>query len=192
MILEALITTRNADGSPHLAPMGPKMGDDPKRFLLRPFPSSQTCQNLLRDREGVLHITDDSLLMARAAIGRIDQFPSVRRAKSVKGFVLPHACRIHEFRITHIDESEERLKLEAEIVHSETHHDFFGFNRAKHAVVEAAVLATRLHLLPHDEVAAAFQRLRVIVNKTGGPAEDEAMTLLEHHLATFVIPEAAL
>lgn len=190
MILEALVTTRNADGSPHLAPMGPRMDPDGKRFLLRPFPTSQTCDNLLRDREGVLHITDDALLLAKAAIGRIDQFPTVRRAKRVNGFILAAASRCHEFRILDVDESEDRVKMIAEILHSETHHELFGFNRAKHAVVEAAILATRLHLLPIAEVEAEYRKFRTVVTKTGGEAELEAMTLLEQHLATFVIPEA--
>lgn len=189
MILEGLVTTRNADGSPHLAPMGPRVSADVTRFLLRPFPTSQTCQNLLRDREGVLHVTDDALLLAKAAIGGVTQFPHVRRAKHVAGYVLADACRFFEFRVVAVDESEQRVKLEAEVVHTEPLREFFGFNRARHAIVEAAILATRLHLLPRDEVEAEYRRLKVIVAKTGGPAEDEAMLLLEAHLTNFVIPE---
>jgi hypothetical protein len=68
-------------------------------------------------------------------------------------------------------------------VHIGRHRDFWGFNRAKHAVVEAAILATRLHLIPHAEIAAEFVKLRRIVDKTGGPAEFEAMNFLESRLA---------
>jgi hypothetical protein len=68
------------------------------------------------------------------------------------------------------------------VVHVGRTRDFFGFNRAKHAVVEAAILATRLHLLPLAEVAAEYRKLRVIVGKTGGPDEHTAMDLLEAKL----------
>jgi hypothetical protein len=49
--------------------------------------------------------------------------------------------------------------------------------------LEAAILATRFHLLNLDEVADEFRKLRVIVTKTGGPAEHDAMTFLETALA---------
>jgi hypothetical protein len=182
MILEGLVTTRDPDGSPHLAPMGPRVLDDFARFTLRPFPSSHTYQNLLRDEQGVLHVTDDALLLARAAIGPVKPFPAVRAAQKIQGFVLVDSCRHFEFIVRSLDDSGERMSIEAEVVCVGRTRDFFGFNRAKHAIVEAAILATRLHLLPLGEVAAEFRKLRTIVGKTGGPAEMEAMDLLEAKL----------
>jgi hypothetical protein len=182
MILEALVTTLDADGAPHLAPMGPRVAPDFARFTLRPFPTSHTCHNLLRHGEGVLHITDDALLLARAAIGAVDDLPPVRPADRVRGFVLADCCRFFEFVVTSVDASTERVTVEAEVVHSGRVRDFFGFNRAKHAVVEAAILATRLHLLPLAEVAAEFAKLRAIVGKTGGPNERAAMDVLDAKL----------
>ena len=182
MILEGLVTTRNADGSPHLAPMGPRVGPDFTRFVLRPFPSSGTYRNLIAHPEGVLHVTDDALLIAKAALGAANPLPALRPAERVTGFVLADCCRHYEFVVRSVDASGERVTIEAEVVQSERHRDFWGFNRAKHAVIEAAILATRLHILPHDEVAAEFKKLRVIVGKTGGPDETEAMAFLEGRL----------
>jgi hypothetical protein len=182
MILEGLVTTLDADRSPHLAPMGPRVEADFRRFTLRPYPTSNTYHNLLRHPEGVLHVTDDALLLAKAAIGAVDVFPEVRAARRVRGVVLADCCRFFEFVVKSIDDSAERVTIEAEVVHSGRTRDFFGFNRAKHAVVEAAILATRLHLLPPAEVATEFAKLRVIVGKTGGPAEHAAMELLEAKL----------
>ena len=181
MILEALVTTTNLDGTPHLAPMGPRVEPDLRRFLLRPFPTSNTYQNLVRHGEGVLHVTDDALLLAKAAVGAADPLPPVRPAAEVRGWVLADACRFYEFRVRSIDASEQRVRIDCEVVHSGAIRDFFGFNRAKHAVLEAAILATRLHLLPRDEVEAEYRKLRTIVDKTGGPAEFEAMTFLEEY-----------
>ncbi len=61
--------------------------------------------------------------------------------------------------------------------------DFFGLNRAKHAVVEAAILATRKHMIPLASLKADFERLRPLIEKTGGPREREAFELLERFVA---------
>ena len=185
MILEGLVTTTNPDGTPHLAPMGPRVDPDMRRFLLRPFPTSHTYQNLLKHGVGVLHVTDDVLLMAHAAVGRVERFPEVKKAERVQGFILTGACRYFEFRVASIDESEQRVKIEAEVVHTGTLRDFFGFNRAKHAVLEAAIFATRLHLLPREEIEAEYRKLRVIVDKTGSDRELEAMAFLENYCTKF-------
>jgi uncharacterized protein len=182
MILEALVTTLDSNGGPHLAPMGPRVEGDFTRFTLRPFPTSNTYKNLLRHPQGVLHVTDDALLLAKAAIGAVDVFPPVRPAERVTGFVLTDSCRYFEFTVSSVDTSSERVSIEAEVVHTGRTRDFFGFNRAKHAVVEAAILATRFHLIPLAEIAAEFAKLRVIVGKTGGPDEHAAMDLLEAKL----------
>nr|AAS88967.1 conserved protein [Gemmata sp. Wa1-1] len=182
MILEGLVTTLDATGTPHLAPMGPRVTADFTRFTLRPFPTSNTYQNLLRHREGVLHVTDDALLLAKAAIGAVGTVPATRPAERVRGFVLADSCRHFEFVVKSVDATGERVSLEAEVVHTGYTRDFFGFNRAKHAVVEAAIFATRLHILPLAEIAAEFAKLRVIVGKTGGPDEHAAMDLLEAKL----------
>jgi len=182
MILEGLVTTLDPDGSPHLAPMGPRVGADFTRFTLRPFPSSNTYQNLLLHPEGVLHVTDDALLLAKAAVGAVEVFPAVHPAERIRGVVLADSCRHFEFVVDSLDASTERVTIEARVVHAGRTRDFFGFNRARHAVVEAAILATRLHILPLEEIAADFKKLRVIVGKTGGPDEHAAMDLLEARL----------
>lgn len=185
MILEGLVTTTNADGSPHLAPMGPNMGEYGDSFLLRPFPTSTTYMNLKRHPEGVLHVTDDVMLMAKAAVGKVKPFPDHREAESIRGFVLDNACRYFEFLASGFDESETRVRIECRIVKSGSGREFFGFNRAKHAVLEAAILATRFHLLPAEEIDAEYKKIRIIVDKTAGPQERKAMTFLEREWANF-------
>src|SRR5262245_46917467 len=181
MILEGLVTTTGADGTMHLAPMGPRVEPDWSRFLLRPFPTSQTYRNLKAHGQGVLHVTDDVLLLAQTAVGQAPPQPA-RPAERVAGFVLTGACRFYEFEVQSMDESQERVRIEAEVVHRGTLREFFGLNRAKHAVVEAAILATRLHLIPIDEVRAEYRKLRVLVEKTGGPAEHAALEFLTDHV----------
>ena len=184
MILEGLVTTLGT-GGPHVAPMGPRVGADFRAFALKPFRTSTTYANLVRHPEGVLHVTDDVLLLARAAVGRADPFPPHTPTEVVAGVVLSGACRAFEFRVSGVDSSGDRAELRCEVVRAVSLRDFWGFNRGKHAVLEAAVLATRLHFLDAAEVAAEFAKLEVLVSKTGGPAESEAFAFLDDYRATF-------
>lgn len=185
MILEGIVTTRNADGSTNVAPMGPIVDAAMTRLTLRPFQTSTTYSNLKRTGVGVLHVTDDVLLLARAAIGRLDSAPPLFPATKIDGDVLADACRWYEFRVSSLDDSSERTRIEADVVHVGRMRDFFGFNRAKHAVLEAAILATRLHLLPPEDVRRQLEALRVPVEKTAGPQEREAFALIERFVEEF-------
>ena len=78
---------------------------------------------------------------------------------------------------------EERTRIEAEVVHTGRVRDFFGLNRAKHAVVEAAILATRTAFLPRDDILAEYRKLAVVVQKTGGDQERQAFELLQAYVA---------
>ena len=184
MILEGIVTTRNADGGINLAPMGPRIALDEsgrpdfKTFLLRPFPSSLTYANLARDRQGVLHIVDDVLLLARAAVSNDFPLPPLRPATRIEGAVLVDCCRYFEFVVDEIDESSDRAAVTARTRHMGHVRDFFGLNRAKHAVVEAAILATRRHLIDSAEMKEAFARLAPLVEKTGGSPEKKAFEML--------------
>ena len=180
MILEGLVTTLGSRG-PHLAPMGPRVDADFRGFVLKPFRTSTTYQNLTTHPEGVLHITDDVLLLARAAVGQATPFPECLPAESIRGVRLTDCCRAFEFRVTDFSGPDDRAELQCEILRTIHIRDFFGFNRAKHAVLECAILATRLHILPPDHIAAEFKRFQVLVDKTGGPQETEAFTFLDHY-----------
>jgi hypothetical protein len=182
MILEGIVTSVSSDGRVNIAPMGPSVDAEMTRFVLRPFPTSQTYRNLKMHPEGVLHVTDNVLLLARAAIGPVDPLPSLIPASKVAGYVLAEACRYHEFRVVRMDETQERVRIETEVVHTGRLRDFFGFNRAKHAIVEAAILASRIHLLPLAGIEAEFRKLGVLVEKTGGRQEQEAFALLRNYV----------
>jgi hypothetical protein len=185
VILEGIVTSLSGENSLNVAPMGPDVEPLGKleRFILRPYRSSTTFANLKARGEGVFHVTDDVLLLAQAAIGTLLQpFPATRPASRVDGAILADACRFYEFRVVEIDEREDRTTILAETVASGRHRDFFGFNRAKHAVLEAAILATRVAWLPVRDLLLEFRKLEVLVVKTGGPDERAAFELLNRFL----------
>lgn len=195
MILEGVVTTTNPDQSMNVSPMGPKIDafsrdSDLQRFVLRPFQTSTTYQNLKRTAAGVLHVTDDVLLIAKAAVGKLAELPPTRAANVVEGFVLADACRWYEFKVERLDDAEERTTIECNIVERGRIRDFWGFNRAKHAVIEAAILATRVGIIPDSEIVDGIERLKVLVEKTGGAAEHEAFRLLDTHVRNTVPSES--
>jgi len=189
MILEGIVTTKGVDGAINVAPMGPIVDVSMQSLVLRPFQTSTTYANLKQHGEGVLHVTDDVLLLARAAIGALEETPETFPAEVVHGAVLAGACRWYEFRVTSLDDSDERTRIEAEVVHTGRLRDFFGFHRAKHAVLEAAILATRVHLLPAEEIRSEYDRLAIPVQKTAGPDEREAFSLLCNYIDRATVGE---
>ena len=67
-----------------------------------------------------------------------------------------------------IDSTPPRSRIETAVVHRGMRREFIGFNRARHAVLEAAIYATRVHLLPRAFLDSELARLQIIVDKTAG------------------------
>ena len=185
MILEGIVTTIGGDGACHAAPMGPHInevdldvaGGGLRRLTLKPFATSTTLANLAAHGEGVFHFTDDAALIARLVLGERVSLAS-RPASRVSGFVLEDACVAHEFRVIEADTARERGCFVAEVVVSQVGRPFRGFNRAAHAVIEAAILVSRLGLIERAEIVRQLGDLAVLVEKTGGTREREAFALL--------------
>jgi hypothetical protein len=182
MILEGIVTTQNSAGDVNVAPMGPIVDESMQTIVLRPFQTSTTYRNLKGHPFGVLHVVDDVLLLARTAISQLPDTPETFQALTIPGRVLKSACRWYEFRVESLDDSQDRTHIEARVVHAARLRDFFGFNRAKHAVLEAAILATRIHILPADEIRSQFDALRSPVEKTAGDQERTAFQLLDEYV----------
>ena len=191
MIVETIVTTVAADGTLNFAPMGVEWGDE--TIVLKPFLETTTYRNIAASRAAVVNLTDDVRVFARAAISS-PQYES-SPATVVRGVVLAGCCSWRELDVRAIDSTPPRSRIEMAVVHRGTRREFIGFNRAKHAVLEAAIYATRLHLLPRDFIDSEMARLQVIVDKTAGPQELEAMALLTEHIHTTpmtgVAPEHA-
>lgn len=182
MIVEGLVTTKNTNAIVNIAPMGPIVHGDFESLTLRPFAGSTTFENLLQTRQGVFHVVDHVRLMAEAAIRKLTELPPTFPAKSVDGVVLDDCCRWFEFRISEVDTSDLRAEMRATIVDHGERRPFRGFNRARHAIIEAAILATRTHLLPREDIRQKFDWLQSAVEKTGGSEELAAFRLLSEHV----------
>lgn len=181
-IVEGLMTTVDAVGAVNLAPMGPRVDARWELLLLRPFITALTFANLQATGRGVFHVVDDVHLLAQAAIGAVRPMPALRSTGRGGSQVLVDCCRWYEVEVEAIDASGPRAEIMARVVAAGRVRDFLGLNRAAFAVVEAAIQATRVHLLPRPEVEADLLRWRTLVSKTGSAREQAALDLLEAHL----------
>jgi uncharacterized protein len=178
VIVESIVTSVDAEGHINFAPMGVEWGEE--IIVLKPFLETTTFRNVRQTGSAVVNLADDAMLFAQGAISS-PQFPSFP-AQVVRGVVLEAACSWRELEVIAIDDTPPRSRIEARIVHRGIRREFIGFNRARHAVLEAAILATRTHLIPRPEIQQEFARLQIIVDKTAGPREREAMDLLTRYV----------
>jgi hypothetical protein len=183
MIVETIVTSLDTRGVVNCAPMGVEWGDD--SIILKPFLETATYRNLMATRAAVVNLTDDVMLFAQAAIS--NPVFSTRPAIVVRGAVLADCCSWREVEVQSIDSRPPRSRIETRVVHRGTGREFIGFNRAKHAVLEAAIYATRLHLLARAFIDSELARLQVIVDKTAGPRELEAMSLLTDYVRSVPV-----
>jgi hypothetical protein len=174
VIVETIVTSVDAGGAVNCAPMGVEWGDDV--IVLKPFLETATYRNLVAIRAAVVNLTDDVLLFAQAAIS--NPVFTTEPAHVVRGVLLADCCSWREVEVRSVDSSPPRSRIETTVVHRGSRREFIGFNRARHAVLEAAIYATRLHLLQRTFIDSELERLQVIVDKTAGPREAEAMALL--------------
>jgi uncharacterized protein len=178
VIVETIVTSMDQSGAVNFAPMGVEWGHE--IIILKPFLETSTFRNVSATGTAVVNLTDDAMLFAQGAISS-PQFPSVP-ATVVRGVVLEAACSWRELEVLTIDATPPRSRIEARVVHRGMKRECIGFNRAKHAVLEAAILATRTHLLPRDQIQEEFAKLQILVDKTAGPREREAMELLTRYV----------
>jgi hypothetical protein len=178
VIIESILTTMAGDGTINFAPMGVEWGD--ATIVIKPFLETTTFRNVRDTGAAVVNLVDDVMLFAQGAVSS-PQFPW-EPAAVVRGAVLTAACSWRELEVVTIDDTPPRSRIETRVAHHGRHREFLGFNRARHAVLEAAILATRTHLIPPDEIRSEYARLQVVVDKTAGPREQEAMALLTEYV----------
>jgi len=188
MIIETIVTTTDANGTVNIAPMGIEWTGGYEPPVLKPFLETATYRNVAETGVAVVNLTDDVRIFARAAISNPD-YPVVP-ATTVRGVALRDACSWLELTVRSLDSTPPRSRIETTVAHRGVRREFIGFNRARHAVLEAAIYATRLHMLERDFLEAELQRLQVIVDKTAGPAEHEAMELLADHIRSAPVTGA--
>lgn len=181
MILETIVTTQSAEGVAHIAPMG--IHTDGANRLVLPFRPSATLDNLLASGCAVLNHTDDVRVFAGCLTGRRDWplLPAERVAAPRLAVSLAH----EELELIRVEDDAIRPKLVCRVAQEANHAPFRGFNRAQYAVLEAAILVSRLDRLPWPKVSAELDYLRIGLEKCAGERELEAWGWLMEKIEAF-------
>ena len=156
--------------------MGPHVSDDLTQWTLKPFQSSTTFRNLRAANRCVVNVIDDSMLLALAVTGQANTAPFCFIDGS--GFVLKQACHWYALSIQSWDVSQSRAIANCEVQSTGIERPFFGWNRAKHAVVELAILTSRIDMLAPESIQSEIDRLQILIDKTAGTSETDAFQLL--------------
>lgn len=181
MIREVIVTTQGIDNQVHIAPMGIHVYDE--ALIIMPFRPSRTLDNILASKQAVVNYTDDVRVFAGCLTGRRN-WP-LSAAERVQGKRLTHALAHAELELVRLEDEKVRPKLFCKVLHEVNHAPFRGFNRAQFAVLEAAILVSRLHLLPWDKIASELEYLRIGLEKTAGEREREAWQWLMQAVEEF-------
>ena len=180
-IVETIVTTTNAEGVPHMAPLG--LIEDGEGWIIAPFKPSRTLDNLMANPAAVASHTGDVRVFAGCVTGRRD-WPTVP-ADVVKGVRLEDAVSHWELAVERVTDDEQRPRFHCRIVHAASHAVWSGYNRAEAAVLELAVLSTRLSMLPPEKIDAELKYLEIAISKTAGPREKVAWGWLMDRIEAY-------
>jgi hypothetical protein len=181
LIVETIVTTKNAKGEVHIAPLG--LIAEGANWVLAPFRPSCTLDNLREVPFAVASHTDDVRVFAGSLTGRKGW--ATRPAEKVDGAVLENAVSHWELAVDRVIEDDLRPRFSCRLVRAASHRPWGGFNRAQAAVLECAVLVSRLKMLPEDKIEAELKYLEIAVSKTAGEREQEAWGWLMERIAAW-------
>ncbi len=180
-IVETIITTSNAKGETYIAPLG--LIRDGEHWVIAPFRPSTTLENLRLHPFAAASHTDDVRVFAGGVTGR--KIWPLSPTRTIKGERLADCVSHWELKVERVIEDEQRPRFLCSIVDEEMHKVWEGFNRAQAAVIELAVLTTRLHMLPAEKVESELKYLEIAISKTAGPREEEAWEWLMEKVAAW-------
>lgn len=186
-LFETVVTTTGSDGVVNCAAMGVRWGEE--ELVFWPFDATRTLRNLRLRGDAVVHLTEDVLLFVQAALGHAR--PAMRAARVVAGSVIAEASAWREVVVTEITPNEDgmpRSRVRARVVATGTGTSAStstppGLCRARHAAVEASIVASRLRWLGGEHVGAELTRLQELIDKTAGPRERAAMAYVRRYVA---------
>ncbi|MBT2990894.1 MAG: DUF447 family protein [Candidatus Thiodiazotropha sp. (ex Ctena orbiculata)] len=181
MIHEVIVTCRSTQGENQIAPMGVVWrGED---VVIAPFRPSRTLDNILAGGCAVINYCDDVRVFAGCLTGRYD-WPLVE-AEHVAAPRLAAALAHCELRLQQVEEDPLRPRLVCKPLYEANHRPFRGFNRAQAAVLELAILVSRLERLPMEKIESEIAYLTIAIDKTAGEREWEAWEWLMARVDDF-------
>tara|TARA_B100001167_G_C16757209_1_gene299342 strand:+ start:358 stop:909 length:552 start_codon:yes stop_codon:yes gene_type:complete len=170
MIRESIVITTDKKNKAHVAPMGVILKKN--KIFISPFIPSQTYLNLKEQKCATINFTDDVKIFSDCILGK-KKF-QIKPTKRIKGFYLEKTLSYLEVRVDKHNEDKVRPKFDCKIVNENMLKPFRGFNRAQASIIEAAILISRLKILPLKKIKKEIKYLKIAVEKTAGVNEKTA------------------
>ena len=181
-VRETLVTTKNADESIKVSPLGVYIDD--KILKLKPFKPSKSLENILRNESGVINYVDDVRIFASCITNREIQI-NFKKVSKIDCSRIEKAISHTEFIVKDIKDDNQRPTIICEPINEETHKMFYGFNRAKSAIIELCILASRLGIIEDSKIKKEISYLKIAIEKTAGENELEAWNWLIEYIKNY-------
>ena len=167
MIRESIVITTDLKNKPHVTPMG--IIYDKNKLIISPFIPSKTYLNLKENPYAVINFTDDVNIFVDTLLGKSNF--KIKSTKEIKSFYLENALSYVEVKVIKFIENKIRPKFECKILKETALKSFKGFNRAQSSIIEAAILVSRINIIPMKKIKKEINYLKIAINKTAGKNE---------------------
>ena len=181
-VRETIVTTKNIDNSIKSSPLGIYI--DNKVLKIKPFKPSTSLDNIIRNNSGVINYIDDVRLFA-SAITKKNIVIDYENAKKIDCSRIKNCISHTEFVVKKVENDQKRPTIICEPVHEEIHKMYYGFNRAKSAVIELCILASRLGIIDDKKIDDEIKYLKISIDKTASENEIEAWEWLMDYINTY-------
>ena len=183
MIHEVIVTTISKTNKVHIAPMGIRF--QKKQVVISPFKPSQTLENIIENNKATINFIDDVRVFA-GIVSRHKkdwELSNKKDSNNVPNLVLTNT--FYNVIVNDFKDDEKRPNIICDVINSETIKPFLGFNRAQFSVIEAAVLISRLGMIPMEKITKEIKYLKIGVDKTAGPHELEAWDWIQKKISDY-------
>ena len=170
MIIETIISTIDNEEEVNFSPFG--IQKNKNQILISPYIPSKTLLNLKLTKCAVVNYTDNTNFFVNCIIGN-KKFKK-KKCKNFSGFFLEDCFGYEQVKVKKIIKNKLRPTFVCEIDKSFHIKNYEGHNRAKASIIEACILASRVHLLRKNKILNELSYLSIAVEKTAGSLEKKS------------------
>ena len=181
-VRETIVTPKNKDNTIKVSPLGVYISNNELR--IKPFKPSSSLDNILRNKSGVINYTDDVKIFASCIVKKKINIKFTKAVKVDCSF-LKNTISHTEFVVDKVIENDTRPTIICRPVHEGAHNFFYGFNRAKSAVIELCILTSRLGIISDEKIKKEIEYLEIAIGKTAGENEIEAWNWLLDYIKKY-------
>ena len=183
MIHEVIVTTISKTDIVHIAPMGIRFLD--QQIIISPFKPSQTLDNILDNNIATINFIDDVRVFAGIVSRYKNDWELSDRTSSEKVPNLLNTNTFYNVAVSKFRDDEKRPDIICDVKDTGVLKPFLGFNRAQFSVIEAAVLISRLGMIPMEKINQEIDYLKIGIDKTAGPREHEAWDWIQKKISSY-------